>query len=145
MLPGTSPEQFLDALNGRVFFWLTMERLVRLVGAVRYRRQPQIVLQVSTAELMSRYGDQVELAPLNTGSMHVPTAPARGVEVFVRVDEYPYEQWRAKRGPRADAVVELTVPYAIPDIAEMTTRVERWIDRRSTEVLFQRAALNDPA
>jgi hypothetical protein len=138
LLPGTSPQQFLDALNGRVFFWLTRERLTKLLGATLYRQKQHTVLHVDTRELMSRYGDAVQLAPYNTGSMHVPTAPHRGSDVFVDIDRYPYDAWRAKRGRQGDAAVELTVPYAIPDIAEMTVRVERWEGGESIERIFER-------
>lgn len=138
LLPGTSPQQFLDALNSRVFFWLTKERLQRLLGAKLYRDKQHTVLQVDTRQLMARYGDTVELAPYNTGSMHVPTAPPRGSDVFVPIDSYPYESWRSKRGRIGDAVVELTVPYSVPDIGEMTSRVELWKGGEAVEVLFDR-------
>jgi hypothetical protein len=138
LLPDTSPQQFLDALNGRVFFWLTRERLTKLLGAKLYRQKQHSVLHVDTRELMLRYGDVVQLAPYNTGSMHVPTAPRRGSDVFVDIDRYPYDAWRAKRGKQGDAVVELTVPYAIPDIAQMTVRVERWHGGEPVETLLKR-------
>ena len=138
LVPGTSPQQFLDALNGRVFFWLTRDRLQRLLGAKLYREKQHTVLQVDTSQLIARYGDSVELAPYNTGSMHVPSAPPRGTDVFVPIDAYPYDAWRAKRGSNADAAVELTVPYSVPAIETMTRRVELWKGGAATEVLFER-------
>lgn len=138
LLPGTSPQQFLDALNGRVFFWLTRERLQRLLGAKLYREKQHTVLQVDTGQLIARYGDMAELAPYNTGSMHVPSAPRRGTDVFVPIDSYHYETWRAKRGKNADAVVELTVPYSVPDIEAMTSRAELWKGGEAVEVIFER-------
>ena len=139
LLPDTSPQQFLDALNGRVFFWLTRKRLETLLGARLYREKQHTVLQVDTKQLMARYGDKIELAPYNTGSMHVPTAPRRGSDVFVAVDDYPYETWRAKRRNRTDAVVELTVPYSVPEIEDMSIRVERWKGGEPIELLFERS------
>lgn len=136
--PGTTPEAYLAALNSRVFFWLTHERVRRLLGARRYRIKSQTVLHVDTAHLVDRYGDQIELAPYNTGSMHVPTAPRRGVDVFVDLDKYPHAEWRARRGAREDAVVELTVPYAIPDISDFMIKVERWTAGAPVEVLYER-------
>lgn len=136
LLPGTSPEQFLHALNSRVFFWLTHERLERLLSAKLYRQKKHTVLHIDTAELVSRYGDKVQLAPFNTGSMHVPTAPPRGTDVFVDIDEYPHDTWRTKRGRNGDAVVELTVPYSVPDIADMTICVERWESGRPVETIL---------
>ena len=139
LLPDTSPQQFLDALNGRVFFWLTRKRLETLLGARLYREKQHTVLHVDTNQLVARYGDKIELAPYNTGSMHVPTAPRRGSGVFTAIDDYPYDMWRAKRGRQGDAVVELTVPHSIPDIEDMTVRVERWKGGEPIETVFEKA------
>ena len=73
-----------------------------------------------SGRLLARHADAVQLAPYNTGSVHVPTAPRRGTDVFVDVDRYPHDTWRAKRGPSADAVVELTVKYQVKDIVDVT-------------------------
>ncbi|WP_125792350.1 hypothetical protein [Amycolatopsis sp. WAC 01376] len=141
LLPGTSPLQFLDALNGRVFFWLNIERLQKLLNARQYRHKQQTVLHVDTAELIARYGDQVQLAPYNTGSMHVPNSPPRGVGVFVDLADYPYDEWVEKRRrTRVDPVVELTVPYSVPDIRDFTIRVERWKNGSPVETLCQKNA-----
>jgi hypothetical protein len=137
LTPGTTPQDYLDALNSRVFFWLTYERLLRLVGAKNYRARPQLVLRLSTAELLRRHGDRVQLAPFNSGDLHVPSLPQRGKDVFVGVDVYPYDAWRAKRGPRGDAVVELTVRHSVPDAVNLVSRVERWRDGAPTEVVYQ--------
>jgi hypothetical protein len=134
----TTPQQFLDALNGRVFFWLTRQRLERLLGATQYRRSSHTVLTIDTAELLSAYGRDIELAPYNTGSMHVPTAPPRGVAVFVPIAGYPHADWRNKRGKSGDAVVELTIPYSVPDIVDFTVRVETWHAGSPAETLYER-------
>lgn len=140
LLPDTTPQQFLDALNGRVFFWLSANRLHRLLGAAMYRNRVHTVLHVDTAELLERHGDTVQLAPYNTGSMHVPNAPARGANVFVDLDEYAYETWAKKRGQGMEAVVELTVPYSVPQIEQVTVRVERWKGGTPVSTLFDRSA-----
>lgn len=123
---GTTPQQYLDALNGRVFLWLSPSRLQRLLSARAYRDTPQTVLTIDTARFVAAYADRVELAPYNTGSIHVPNLPKRGADVFTPLDRYPYDLWRAKRGPSHDAVVELTVPYAVPDIADFVLHVDTW-------------------
>ena len=140
LAPGTTRQEFLDLLNGRVFFWLSPKRLQRLLGAARYREHPQLVFQFDTAEILERYGAAVQLAPYNTGSMHVPPpySPPRGRDVFVDVAHYPYADWRARRGRGGDAVVELTVKHAVPDAGELVTRVERWVGGSSVDVLHQR-------
>lgn len=137
LTPGTAPQEYLAALNSRVFFWLTREGLLRLLGARRYRRKAQTVLHVDSAQLLKRYGDVAQLAPYNTGDLHVPGLPPRGVEVFVDLDSYPHAEWRSRRGPRGEPVVELTIPYAIPDISHLVIKVERWYGGAPTEVLYE--------
>ena len=46
---GITPEEWFRLLNERVFFWLSRERLRRLLNARAYRGRPQIVLTVDTA------------------------------------------------------------------------------------------------
>lgn len=135
---GTRPQQFLDALNNRVFFWLSQPRLHKLLNARQYRGKAQTILHVDTAGLVSAYADKIQLAPYNTGSMHVPTAPRRGVDVFVDLADYPHQEWRKKRGASHDAVVELTVPHSIPDITNFVVKVERRVGGELTEILFKR-------
>jgi Family of unknown function (DUF7002) len=135
MNDGVSPQDHLDALNGRVFFWLRLSRLNRLLNASLYRHSRHTVLCVDTARLIGTYAGRVQLAPYNTGSMHVPTAPRRGPDVFTDLADYPYEQWLAKRGRSGEPVVELTVSYAIPDIARFVTKVEAWAGDKPIAVL----------
>jgi hypothetical protein len=136
MSDGVSPQDYLDALNGRVFFWLRLSRLTRLLNARLYRHSRHTVLHVDTARLVSAYPGRVQLAPYNTGSMHVPNAPRRGPDVFTDIANYPYEQWLARRGRPGEPVVELTVNYAIPDVARFVTKVEAWAGGKPTAVLY---------
>jgi hypothetical protein len=136
MKDGVSPQDYLDALNGRVFFWLRLSRLTRLLGAVMYRHSSHTVLHVDTARLISAYSGQIQLAPYNTGDMHVPTLPKRGPDVFTDLADYPYEHWLAKRGRSGEPVVELTISYAIPDISQFVTKVETWADGKPIAVLY---------
>lgn len=136
LLPGVTVQEFLDALNGRVFFWVSPERLSRLMGATAYKKHPQTILEVDTAALLAVH-PHVELAPYNTGSVHVPNMPARGPATFVRLEDYPYEQMVKRRG-RNDAIVELTVPYASPGVTAAVVKVERWEQGKPTSLLFAR-------
>lgn len=135
---GTTPQQYLDALNARVYFWANLERLSRLLGARRYRSAPQVVLHVNTDLLVARHGRAIELAPYNTGSLHVPNLPKRGADVFQPIADYPHDQWRRRRGRSGDALVEVTVAGPVTDIAELTDRVELWVDGRPTKQLYRR-------
>lgn len=132
------PQDYLDTLNSRVFFWVSLKRLKALLCARAYRNLRQTVLYVDTASLLQAYAGRTQLAPYNTGSMHVPGAPRRGPDIFTDLADYPYDQWVDKRGKSGDHIVELTVPYAIPDIAAFVTKAETWAGGAPAEVLFQR-------
>jgi hypothetical protein len=140
MNDGVSPQDYLDALNGRVFFWLRLSRLHRLLNARLYRHSSHTVLHVDTARLVSAYPSRVQLAPYNTGDMHVRNMPKRGPDVFTDLAEYPYEHWLAKRGRSGEPVVELTISYAVPDIAGFVTKVETWAGDKPIAILYSDSA-----
>jgi hypothetical protein len=137
LLPGVSVQDFLDALNGRVFFWVTAQRLERLLRARLYKARPHLVLQVDTASLVSQYGDSIALAAYNTGSVHVPGLPARGPATFVSISDYPYADWARRRGASGEPLVELTVPWSVPDIARHVVRVDRRMGPATLELIFE--------
>jgi hypothetical protein len=138
MNEGVSPQEYLDVLNSRVFFWVSIQRLKTLLHARLYRNLRHTVLRVDTAELLRAYQGRVQLAPYNTGSMHVPNAPKRGPDVFTDLADYPYEDWARRRGGSGDLIVELTIDYAVPDISSYVTRAETWADGLPTELLYAR-------
>jgi hypothetical protein len=90
--------------NGRVFFWLTRERLDRLREARPYHGRPHDLLIVHTAALLCSHPDEVELAQLNTGAVHGGANYPRGAGTFRRIEEY---RWQARLAvaPR-DPIVE---------------------------------------
>lgn len=120
---GMTPTDWYRLLNGLVFFWLSEPRLRRLLRARAYRERPHIVLEVDTRAIVERHLNDTRLAAINTGST-LFNAPRRGRGTFATVEDYPYEEWRRRRG-RKDAVVELAVRYAVPDIATATIRATR--------------------
>lgn len=129
---GVTRQDFLCALNGRVFFWLSIDRLQTLLNARAYRNRRHTVMHVDTAALLEVYGAETQLAPYNTGSAHVPTVPKRGPDVFTSLEKYPFDEWRRKRGRSREPVVELTIPYAVPDIAKFVRKVQL---RQANDVL----------
>ncbi|MBD3779229.1 MAG: hypothetical protein IE923_08200 [Micrococcales bacterium] len=132
--PGVTEQDYLDALNARVFFHVNEHDLHRLLGARRYRAHPQTVLTIDTEEFLARHPD-VELAPYNTGSVHVPNMPARGPNLFTPLEDYPWDAWRKKRGDDA-AVRELTV-IEWADVVPAVLRVERWHLGEPVETIFE--------
>lgn len=120
-LAGMTEPEFYRLLNGRVFLWLTETRLRRLRSAPPYRGRPHDVLIVSTERLFAAHGERVELSPMNSGAVHPATEYLRGTGTFSRIGEYPWSQ-RRKTAPH-EPIVEVTVPYAIPDIAHLVLEV----------------------
>jgi hypothetical protein len=118
---GTSPDDFLHFLNGRVFFWLTERRLARMNGARAYRSHEKLVYVVDTESLLSEYSDRVMLSPMNSGAT-LPAAHPRSVAMFKTIEDFDI----AARAGKADAVVELTVEGGVPNLAAHVVRTEIW-------------------
>ena len=113
---GLTPKQWFETLNERVFFWLSRERLRRLLGARAYRGRPHTVLTVDTASLIEAHRDRIELSPLNSGATIYNPQP-RGRDTFLPIIDYPFVERRRTR--KIDkAVVELVVRGGVPDIAK---------------------------
>lgn len=115
-LVGATEPEFYRLLNGRVFLWLTENRLARLRAAPPYRHRRHDILVVSTERLLSAYSDRVELSPINSGAVHPAANYPRGPSTFTRIADYPWAQ--RKRTAPIEPIVEMTVPYAISDIAD---------------------------
>jgi hypothetical protein len=135
---GLSPSEWYRILNAMVFFWLTEERLKRLLEAVEYRNRRQTVLTIDTARLLERHGHRVRLSPMNSGNTR-PYPHPRGRDTFLPLSQYPFESRKA-RG--REPVVELTVEYAVPDIRDLVLRVEETGGGRPASVLWMAAAKN---
>ena len=118
----TVPE-WLAMLDGRVFFWPSEKRVRTLLNARAYRGRNHLVIAVDTAALLDRHGDIVELSPINSGNTAYDAKP-RGRRTFLPLTEYPFAERRRIRG-RREAVAEVTVRYAVPEIEPLVTG--RWL------------------
>ena len=124
-LVGMTPREWYETLNRRVFFWVDEKRLMKLLGARAYRDRPHLVLEIDTAELLRRYSNKVSLSPINSGATFTMKPARRGPDTFQRIPDHPESR----------PVVELTVDYAVPDIADFTLSLSRWLgDRKLEEV-----------
>lgn len=132
---GLSPEEWYRILNAKVFFWLTRERLLRLLNAGTYRLQEHDVLVLDAKPLIEAYEGKIWLCPINSGCTK-PFPHPRGKRTFLRVRDYPYAQWKANR-KRGERVVELAVDYAVPDVAKFVTRIVRMRASEELAVLFR--------
>ena len=122
-LAGTSltPYAWYALLNKKVFFWLSRDRLHRIIGAAAYQNREHEVLEVDTRSLIEAHRAQVWLCPMNSGCTR-PFPRPRDKNTFARIANYPYSHWRKKR-QRGERVVELAVDYAVPDIKNHVRRV----------------------
>ncbi len=112
-----TPAQWYAILNDKVFFWVSLKRLQRLLDAKAYRSQSQTIITLRTASLVAAHRDRILLSPINSGSTIMRPQP-RGRRTFLPVSDYPFDDWRRRR-TAADAVVELVVSGGVEDVASM--------------------------
>jgi hypothetical protein len=120
--PGSSLPQFLEALSSRVFFAPTIERLRRLLEAREYRGTRQVVLSVDTKKLVGRYEDRIGLCRFNSGACTHRNHPTRGHNSWLPISRYPYDDYRRKY--KGEALAEVTVSGAVPDVLDLGTTVD---------------------
>jgi hypothetical protein len=118
-----APADWYRLLNRKVFFWLTRDRLIRLLKAGTYRDRPHTVIEVSARALVEAHRDRIWFCPMNSGCT-TPFPHPRDGDTFRRIPDYPYFQ-RRKTKRRGEHVVELAVDYSVPDIADYLIRVIR--------------------
>jgi hypothetical protein len=119
-LDDLTPPDWYRMLNSRVFFWLTEERLEKLLGAGLYRTRPHMVLELDTAALLDRHIEQVTLSPINSGAIFPGGKTRRGQQTFSRFDDYPWHEREKQR----ELVVELAVDRAVPDLSGLLIDVK---------------------
>lgn len=114
LLDGLTPKDWYELLNSRSFFWLSRERIWRLLQAKAYRDKVQTVITLDTKRLLAAHRDRVWLSPLNSGSTLFKPQP-RGRGTFVPISDFPFKE-RAKKRLLPENVVELLVEHSVPDI-----------------------------
>lgn len=113
-LVGMSEATWYRTLNARVFFWLSEARLDRLRNAPPYRDRKHDILTLDTSKLLELHGEDAELSPMNSGAVHPGANYPRGSGTFTSIASYPWAE-RLAVAP-AEPIVELTVPYAVPEV-----------------------------
>lgn len=109
-------------LNSKVFFWPTEQRLETLLRARAYRHTSHTVITVDTRRLLDRYAAAVTLSAINSGSTAYDPRP-RGSQTFQRIEDYPYDDWRRKRGA-STAIAEIAVDYAVFDVEDVAVMAQ---------------------
>lgn len=133
---GLSPQDWYRLLNRKVFFWLTRERLLKLLKAKPYRSKEHDVLELDARELVDAYRLSIALSPINSGTTKRYPA-ARGLATFLPIAAYPYANWRKKRAP-GERVVELVVEYGVPDAVRFVQRVTTMRVEAVMDILYER-------
>lgn len=124
---GTTPRQWYELINHKVFFWAEEQRLHRLLGARDYRKLEHDVLMLDSATFIPAYAEAIWLCHMNSGNTW-PMPHRRDTEIFRRIPDYPVRP----SGKPIKPVVELVVDYSVPNIAEYVVAVRRM---RGSEVL----------
>jgi hypothetical protein len=114
-------EDWCRLLNGRVFFWPTVKRLITHISARHNRGKKHLVLTVDSFRLAKAYEKTITLCPMNSGNT-IPFAQRRGRSSLMRMSEYPFAE-RLARGAY-DTVVELAVQTGVPDILDFVVSAD---------------------
>lgn len=133
---GQSPEDWYRRLNRKVFFWLTEERLFRMLGAKPYRNTAHTVLVLDTRSLVKVHLPQITLSSLNSGATR-PFPWPRDLNTFSPLADYPFAALSGRRKLR-DVVVELAVEYSVRDITDHVREVRTM---RATDTLNTMSAV----
>lgn len=136
LLDGLTPSDWYRTLNARVFFWLTEERLRRLLNAGPYASSKHDVLFIETRKLIEKYRELITLAPINTGNTR-PYPQPRGHATFLTIENYPYQEWFKKRRG-IDPVVELAVMDKITDVQRFTLSVKEMRGENVIRIIWNR-------
>jgi hypothetical protein len=127
-LDDLTPAQWYRTLNSRVFFWLSEERLEKLLGAGLYRERPHMVLELDTEALLERHISQVTLSPINSGAIFAGGRTRRGPQTFSRFESYPWNERKRQK----ELVVELAVDYSVPDIVDLLVGTQERQSRKAS-------------
>ena len=132
---GVTVEEWYQLLNSQVFFWLTEDRVYRLLTASAYRDLEHDVLEIDARALVERYREAIRLCPMNSGCTK-PMPHPRGRGTFKSIEDYPYDRWRRTRR-RGERVVELAVARAVPDVWHYVRRVTVMKGKERLRVLWE--------
>jgi hypothetical protein len=123
---GLAPADWYAMLNRRVFFWVDKDRRDRFLQARAHQGRDRLVLELDTLSVAQRYGEHMELSPINSGSGGRPPA-RRGLSTFTPLLDHDYATWRRlRRDVRSspDHIVEVTAVGGIDCINDLV--IERY-------------------
>jgi hypothetical protein len=117
---GVTPEEWLELLNSKVFFWLDLNRLNGHRAACK--SQKQVVLAIDAGRMLDQYAALASVSPIDSGHA-MRTAVPRNFTTFVPYQKWVESGWDSEQVPgvsrRRQALrpAELAVAGQVPDIA----------------------------
>ena len=119
--PELSPEDWMRALNSRVFLFTKLREAEAFADAAASRSRARDLWAFDTATLADRYFDRLEITPFNTGAT-TRRPPARDLSTFAKVAETDFEEWRTRRirtGIKTgkDNVREVCIYHSAPGVS----------------------------
>lgn len=124
----TSPRNWYELLNGKVFFWLSKDRLHRMTRT--YGDRERLVLVLDSEALVAAHNEDIWLSHMNSGCS-IPWKADRSYETFRRIEDYPY-------GKRNGTAAELCVDYSVPDVERFVRSVHAVRGARWGRVVWKR-------
>lgn len=127
-------ERWLERQSERVFFFVSEEAAGRMASKYEKKGQPQAMIVVNTESLVNVPDHRIDLSAYNSGFNRTdPKNPADRPswyklhhEMFLPVDEYPYDTWcDRRRKSKSGPIAEVTVRGRV---SNMTAHVERVVE-----------------
>jgi hypothetical protein len=112
---GLLPSDWMMMLNSRVFLFPHEAAALSLTQARLNMSRIKTVIAVDTFSFASRYADQMEICPINSGST-IRKAARRGLNTFSPLQKYSYAEWRKLRG-QSDTIKEVSLITPILDFS----------------------------
>ena len=107
--------RWYELINSMVFFWARKECLEKMLLAKAYQGVTHDVLVIDTRRLVRLEEPKVRLSHMNSGSTN--RAHLRDMNLFKRIEDYPFKERRRRRG-KEKAVAEVCVVDRVEKIGE---------------------------
>jgi hypothetical protein len=133
-LSGATLREWYELLNGKTFFWVHQNRLIKLLKGREYRNRQHCVITVDTAKLLQSHSSRARLSPINSGST-IFRPVKRSPAIFYTISEFPFHDRRATRSLE-NTVVELAIQYSVPNIENVSILVEHWKGDKVVETVW---------
>lgn len=119
--PELSPQDWMRALNSRVFLFTKLREAEAFARAAASRDRARDIWAFDTAALARSHFDRLEITPFNTGAT-TRRPPLRDLSTFAKVAETDFEDWRSRRiraGIKTgrDTVREVCVFHSAPGVS----------------------------